>query len=254
MRNSVFLCSAAACLARRRTSIRSGSLRRRRSSAVSSVGVRASGLILHQVDLASARMQRSHMKMRFSEEIAPVELGGMIHSARVSRGLSQQGLARRTGITRESVARIEAGRLCYPDTLCRLEFALGFARRGERPPWRHHLELWGADAMADPNPGPVARMRRLQLKLPLRSVAAAARVSVATLSRFERRQGESRALSPWSYNKARELVQVVSPALLAALKFDDEEALRRYGAELTMSASDRKFSIASGRRKPLEKG
>lgn len=166
--------------------------------------------------------------MATDEDIEPAALGRMVRAARLERRTSQLGLARRAGIARETVARLEAGRPAYPDTLFRIETALGFERFGMVPPWRASLEPWGHSALRRPSLGAAARRRRRELGLSLKHVAAVADVHAATLSRFERQLVESARLAPLQYNSARELVPVVEPSLLKALRFADQTDLEVY--------------------------
>lgn len=63
-----------------------------------------------------------------------VELGRAIREARTAAGITQTGLARTIGLTRSSIANIEAGRqVTTPYTVARIHGLLGLEMRGLAP-------------------------------------------------------------------------------------------------------------------------
>jgi transcriptional regulator with XRE-family HTH domain len=122
----------------------------------------------------------------FANDALPTNIGASIGRLREQRGWSKAELAIRSGVPRETVSRVEAGkRLPLADTVLRLlvilladqdEFELGDIV----PDWPE------ADGRQVIGHGPRSRVRRRQLGLTASEVAAAVGVSEATLSRFER--------------------------------------------------------------------
>ena len=99
---------------------------------------------------------------------------------RIIIGMTQAELAAATGLRRETIYRLERGRVAHADTIARVAAALGvkvgeFIEAGD-----NHSPLHG-----HPDCTPI-RDRRRELGLTLAECASAAGVSVTTLSRFER--------------------------------------------------------------------
>lgn len=107
----------------------------------------------------------------------PPEFASKIQQAREAKGWTQAQLADAVGVSRETVLRIEAGRCPSAhvlDALLRPE-ALGLS-----------LEGWeGADPFS-PGRGHLAYLARRASGAGLATVAAAANISIASLSLFER--------------------------------------------------------------------
>jgi len=151
-----------------------------------------------------------------------------LRDARVARGWTQARLAARSGVGRATVGRLEAGagsgrapRRPVADTVFRLAAALDKDAWALVPGWAEWAPVGTASL------GARSRDRRRSLGLSLDTVAAAAGVSTATLSRFEREERQVPSLvrvetselgGRWEYP--------VSLKLARALGFDsvDEHA------------------------------
>lgn len=122
----------------------------------------------------------------FPANAIPPDIGAKVRGLRESRSWSIAELAARSGVPRETVSRLEAGkRPPLADTVLRLLLILLADQE--------HVELneivpdWPeADGRQVIGHGPRSRVRRRQLDLSAAEVAAAVGVSEATLSRFER--------------------------------------------------------------------
>lgn len=123
--------------------------------------------------------------LAFSRGRLPQCLGDVIATVRKGAGLARIDLASAAGIAPRTLARIERGaQRPSPPTLRAVAAALGL-RLGQLAP------LWAEDegervisgAVA---PGVAVRVLRIRRGLTQADVAAAAKISVATLSRFER--------------------------------------------------------------------
>ncbi|WP_457349081.1 helix-turn-helix domain-containing protein [Sphingomonas sp. UYP23] len=138
-------------------------------------------------------VQTSHMKfsspLKFPLSSVPMALGATLRDAREARGWTQARLAAAAGIKRETVARLEAQRLLphqakrrrpAADTVFRLQAALDLMPGELVPAWPE----WNPVGLS--TIGTRSRVRRRDLGLSLKTVAVAAGISAATLSRFER--------------------------------------------------------------------
>jgi transcriptional regulator with XRE-family HTH domain len=139
----------------------------------------------------SVRIPKGYAKLRD-------DLGKILKSARLNydegTGCTQTQLAERVGISRESLSRIENGRVPVYETLCDLMIRLGLkwddvAIEGESsgssyhysPEYRHFL-------------GESLRKGRRAVGLTLRDLAAEVGISFSQLSRIERAQSTRSAL------------------------------------------------------------
>lgn len=163
----------------------------------------------------------------FSANVLPPDIGNTIRTLRQARGMSAALLAHNTGIARETVLRIENGRPPLAMTVLRLlEILLAGQDDVELkdivPSWPE------ADARQVIGHGPRSRARRQQLDLSAAAVAAAAGLSEATLSRFERNAGPTPSLLKETRTPHGDLESIlVSQALAKALCFtslSDHEA------------------------------
>jgi len=128
--------------------------------------------------------------MRFPRAAIPDGIGSAVFNARRERGWTQQRLADKAGLQRETIVRLENGdRMPAGDTIFRLEAALGPLPGGLVPAWPE----WSPVGTAVP--GPRSRERRRALGLSISEVAAAAGVSPATICRFELEIGSSPSLT-----------------------------------------------------------
>jgi transcriptional regulator with XRE-family HTH domain len=118
--------------------------------------------------------------------MVPDGFGASLSRERRARRWTQARLAARAGLDRATVVRLEAGRRRpVPDTVFRLEAALFLCPRTLVPGWPEWSPIGRSTY------GGMSRERRRELGLSLGEVAAAAGVSAATLSRFEREVGRS---------------------------------------------------------------
>lgn len=108
------------------------------------------------------------------------QIATILRDARHAKGITQAGLAQRAGVARETVYRIEQGRLPTPDVAVRLCDVLGVDRD------QLDLERPETDPYTSHPPSTLLRDRRRALGLTLAQCAEAAEISPATLSRFER--------------------------------------------------------------------
>lgn len=161
---------------------------------------------------------------RFPASDVPIDFGDRLREARLKRGWTQARLAARSGVGRETVARLERGRrVPSSDTVFRLEAALDmypdrFVRR-----WRE----W--QPIGEKEPGARSRERRRELGLSLDQVAAATGVSAATLSRFEREERRTPTLLRIERSElGGEWSHLVSERLAAALGFASLEDHAKY--------------------------
>ncbi|WP_439571847.1 helix-turn-helix transcriptional regulator [Sphingomonas sp.] len=148
------------------------------------------------------------------------EVGRRLRDARKERGLTQSRIAKRAGLTRETISRAERGRLPSADTASRICNAIGIDRS------EIDLKVPATDAIATHPETTSLRSRRRELGKTLAECAAAAGISAATLSRFERGIEHSRALV--RMDQAGRPVELVNVGLASALGFPDVGALSRY--------------------------
>lgn len=151
-------------------------------------------------------------------------LGKTIASVRDALRLSQRSLARRAGVNHRTVSRIERGQRPSPHTLQCIAGALGVEIEDLCPQWgkvmfsrQHGVALLGLGL----------RDVRLRAGVTMQIAAAAAGVSLATLSRFERgmfvvpRQIAARG----GLGSADDDPVIVSEKLAKALGFGSAQAL-----------------------------
>lgn len=154
-----------------------------------------------------------------TEEV-PAAIGRMIRSERRRRRWTQRKLASAAGMRRETIYRLEKGRIPTIDTVLRVEAAFGLASP-------HFAPDWVCDSSPDaPGLGPRTRRRRRQLGLTLAACAEAAGVSVATLSRFERGVDRSPALAEVLHGVVAHAIR--NDGLAAILGFADSGEMTRY--------------------------
>ncbi len=123
----------------------------------------------------------------FPRSAVPKDVGRRIRAARQEREWTQQRLAERAGVERRTIMRLEKDRHVPSSPLIHaLERVLGFGERGLVAGWTeparpHEVGAWG----------PRARLARRFVGLTLATLAKAAGVSAATISRFEREMGDT---------------------------------------------------------------
>ena len=149
----------------------------------------------------------------------PADLGRRVAAARRARRWNQDRLARRAGVSRAAIVRVERGGGVRADTVLRIAAALDLEVRELAPAWPE----WD---VLGPGHGVRTRARRRALGLSLAEVAAAAGVSEATLSRYERGVGAS----PTLLARAGDDHVAASDALARALGFADAGAHERFCA------------------------
>ena len=158
----------------------------------------------------------------------PSTVGPAIRFARLAKRWSQQRVADRSGVSRETIYRIECGRTPDPDTVMRICGVLGIRVVDLVPDWIS-AEDDDVPSLAEPYPGYRLRQRRRQLGVPLREAAEAAGVSIATLSRFERFMSASRTLLTPVYADDPEGGAVIeNDGLARLLGFPDSAGLAAY--------------------------
>ena len=163
-------------------------------------------------------------QMRFPTSAIPQGLGSALTAARSERGWTQARLARAARLKRETVSRLETGR-CHPyaDTVFRLEAALDLEPGTLVPAWPEWSPIGAASF------GSRSRARRRALGLSLLAVAGSARVSVATLSRFEREVERTPSLvRVVERNEFGDIDELVSDDLARALGFADRVEHQRF--------------------------
>lgn len=150
----------------------------------------------------------------------PDDVGRRIRDERRARKLSQQRLATRAGLGRETIYRVENGRRPTAHTLALIEAGL----RVGSPFFVPRLD--GFQPRDEPGLGPRTRLRRREMKMTLQACALAAGVSVATLSRFER--GAERCPSLAVVKHGITAVGIGNAGLAATLDFVDVADMTRY--------------------------
>ena len=117
----------------------------------------------------------------FPREAVPADLGARLYAFRRERAMTQECLAAKTGVTRWTIARIEAGRNVPRWYLVHaIERALGLEDRTLVPDWKDRPYY---DA---PLRSHRARRARIAVGQTLAEVAKISGISVTTISRFER--------------------------------------------------------------------
>ena len=147
---------------------------------------------------------------------AGAAVGGMLRAARKGRRWTQARLAAKAKVTRETVYRVERGRMPTGDVLIRLCDALGADRD------TFDLKRRETDHIAMHPDLTLLRERRRARGLTLAECAGRAGVSPATLSRFER--GTELAV----LDARGRAVRLKSQGLASALGFASVEALDLY--------------------------
>ena len=154
------------------------------------------------------------------EENPRIIVGRLLRQARRERGWTQARVAREVGIARESVYRIERGRMPSGDVASRLCDVLGLDRS------EMNLDRRETDPIYLYPPATFLRDRRRSLGLTLAACAAASGVSVSTLSRFEKGVERSRALA--RHDKQGGAVGMVNEGLARVLGFDSIDELTTF--------------------------
>jgi transcriptional regulator with XRE-family HTH domain len=152
-------------------------------------------------------MKESHMErisaLDFPSAAVPATFGEVIAKERRLLGWTQQQLAEKSGLTRETIARLEKGagkRKPTGDTVFRLESALDLEPGTLVPGWPEWKPI-GTMTF-----GSRSRERRRALNIPITIAAKAAGVSMATLSRFEREFGACPTLSVVEFEEGMPVV------------------------------------------------
>ena len=178
-------------------------------------------------------MKRSPRKVRDYERgqlrsAIPDGVGQTVRTARRSRRWTQQRLADRSGLSRKTVCRVEAGGAPDADTLLRVCEALALPVLELVPAWAKP-EDDDPPSLGDPLFGYRVRRRRRELGIRLEEAAAAAGVSVSTLSRFERLASASTVLlKPLYADDPDGEVRLENDGLAKLLGFADTDALNAY--------------------------
>lgn len=128
----------------------------------------------------------SGRNLLFPRAAVPKNIGARVRKARKARRMSQERLALKTGVTRWTIIRLEAGRHVPGSQLVHaIEHALNLGDNALVRAWKD------AAPLGSPARGPRARQARRALKYTLAQIASASGVSVATISRFERECGDT---------------------------------------------------------------
>ena len=153
----------------------------------------------------------------------PDGISARIARERLDAGLSQAELGRLSGLTRETIYRVENGRT--PSS--RAVFAVQKVLDLEYEPL---VKQWPQPADPDfPCFGARVRRRRRELGLSLEAVADAAGISAATLSRFETEQAHPRDIVDVVIDAKGDLIMSVrSDALARCLGFRNAADLTGY--------------------------
>lgn len=167
----------------------------------------------------------------FPADVLPNDVGARVRSLREDRGWTRAELAARSGVPRETVSRLEAGkRPPLADTVLRLLVILLADQDDVElnevvPNWPE------ADGRQVIGHGPRSRVRRRQLDLTAAEVAAAVDVSEATLSRFERDTSATPTLLTTRTNAHGDEVRLLRNKRLArTLRFVDLEDHEKFCA------------------------
>jgi len=128
----------------------------------------------------------SSTNLLFPREAVPTDLGARLRAIRMERGLTQEWLAAKTGVTRWTIGRIEAGRNVPGSYLVHaIERVLDLGSRTLVPDWND-----GPDHQTSYR-GPCARRARIAVGRTLAQVAEISGICVKTISRFERGLGNT---------------------------------------------------------------
>ncbi len=147
-------------------------------------------------------------------------VGYRLACARRERGWTQARLAQVAGVARESIYRIEGGRMPAGDTAVRLCDVLGLDKADL------NLDRRETDPIHLHPPTTFLRDRRKSLGLTLAQVAKAAGVSAPTVSRFERGYERSRMLA--SHDAERRASELINQGLADVLGFSSLDELTRF--------------------------
>ena len=122
----------------------------------------------------------------FPRSGVPANIGDVVKKERRRRGWSQERLARRAGVERRTIMRLEEGRHVPGSELIHaIEEALKLGMPLV-PTWSDHAGVEARGAW-----GPRARLARKWCGQTLDQVAKTSGVSAATISRFEREMGDT---------------------------------------------------------------
>ncbi len=149
-----------------------------------------------------------------------------MREARRLKGWTQARLAKRLGLSRETISRLERSRRKpTSDTVFRIEHSLelDLIASGLVAEWREWAPLRSSE------PGPRSRERRRKLGMSLAGLGAAAGVSASTLSRFERQERRTPSLLRIETSElGGEWAFLRSERLATALGFASIEEHERY--------------------------
>ncbi|MEA1086460.1 helix-turn-helix domain-containing protein [Sphingomonas sp. CD22] len=168
---------------------------------------------------AHSMAARSHY---FPAADVPAEIGGSIRQLRQAKGWSQAALARQSGVSRETILRVEAGKRKPLAATVLMVIAVLLADQDDVE-LQDVVPAWPEFDPCDPvGHGPRSRARRLQLKRTLADVATMTGVSEATLSRFERGIGGISSLIEIEITGLGDhMPRLRSESLAHALRFHD---------------------------------
>lgn len=158
----------------------------------------------------------------FPAQDLPSDIGLRIRALRIDRRWSQMYLSRRSGVSRETIARVETGsRQPLADTVLRVLAALS-DNRGDVE-LENVVPAWPeSDIDQIIGHGPRSRERRRNLGCSLAEIARTAGVSESTLSRFERGAGATPSLLMSEEDPSSDkFFRLTSDALARALRFVD---------------------------------
>lgn len=128
----------------------------------------------------------SGRNLLFPRAAVPDSIGERVREARKARGMSQERLAAKTGVTRWAIMRLEHGsHLPGSHLVHALERILNLGEGSLVRGWKD------AAPYGSPARGPRARQARKTLGYTLAEIAGASGVSVSTISRFERECGDT---------------------------------------------------------------
>lgn len=162
--------------------------------------------------------------LTFSPSAVPNDFGERLAREREAARWSQARLAKRAGLRRETISRLERGSVKpVADTVFRLEQALDLTPGTPVPCWPEWAPLRSTSF------GAGSRRRRRALKLSLAEVAISAGVSPATLSRFERETSASPLLVRVERTElGTEFHYLVNPKFAEALGFENTKTHERW--------------------------
>ena len=169
-------------------------------------------------------------------------IGSQLRAWRVEQAMSQSDLASVAGLSRKTIQRIENGWPPSADTVLRIECALDLPEQSIAPKW----DL--PPGPSDSDYGSRVRARRRALGLSLEETAAAAGVSAATLSRFERGVSTPRRwFAEWTDEVGRTRDAIIVQPLAEVLGFRDVRELH----EFCMAGDVSRWAVVGDRRSTL---